>query len=411
MEYSTHEIDARLHFLSELLFHDTNCYLWCYSKDGDLLSTNSPKLVLNRLFQRAGCFDYMMEYAKSGTAPLMMSNAAGIVWGAVFEVQNAEVVRVHVLGPVSSHAGNRTYQKYTDWNKVGVSWRSKFIRLMDSMPVISSVRFMQILLMMQFCITGEHLTVSDIVMQQHAASEKDGGNTTASTGEDEHADRTQVYMAEQSLLSYVRNGDPSYNAALSEMTRSFNSKHMLSKDALQHEKLGQVQFIAQCCTAAVEGGLPLDTAYTRKDTYIWDVDNAKSISEVRQIGMTMYNDYVHLVYKQRANRNLSTTVQSTCDFIENHLGENLSTEELARRVGYSNYYLSRLFKKETGFSIDEYARNARVERAKIMLVNSTKSIQQIAEELGFGDRNYFTVTFKKVTGIPPATYRRKNQHL
>lgn len=409
MNFSSQEIDTRLQFFSELLFHNSNCFLWCYSADGELLSTTSTKTVQDKIFRHIGCYDYMLEHTKSGTAPLMMSSASGLVWGAVFEQQHSVITRIHVLGPVSTHAGNTSYRKYVNWSKVTVSWRSKFMRIMESLPVINSLTFMQVLLMLQFCISGEHLTVSDIVLQQ-AVKTKSSGKSAVSE-EEPYADRIHVYMAEQALLSFVRNGDVNYNTTLSDILPYFSNRRRFSKDALQHEKLGQVQFIVRCFTAAVEGGLPLDTAYTRKDSYIWDVENAKSVSEVRQIGMTMYKDFVQLVYMQRANRNLSSAVQSTCDYIENHLNENLAAEELARRVGYTNYYLSRIFKKETGFSIDEYARNTRIERAKIMLANSTDSIQKISEDLGFGDRNYFSVTFKKVTGIPPATFRKKHQRL
>ena len=89
--------------------------------------------------------------------------------------------------------------------------------------------------------------------------------------------------------------------------------------------------------------------------------------------------------------------------------EKLTAQDLASRIGYSGYYLSRWFKKETGFSIDEYARNAKVERAKRMLVTTQDSIQDIADSLGFAGRNYFASTFRKITGMPPAAYRKKYQ--
>lgn len=111
------------------------------------------------------------------------------------------------------------------------------------------------------------------------------------------------------------------------------------------------------------------------------------------------------------NHNLSKAVRSTCDYIENHLNENLTAEFLAGRVGYTGYYLSRLFKKETGFSIDAYTRNVRIERAKLLLASSTESIQDIAESLGFNGRNYFSTIFRKNAGMPPAAYRKKYQRL
>ena len=278
---------------------------------------------------------------------------------------------------------------------------------MENLPVISYVTFAHRVLMMQFCVTGERIQVSDIVMQREPKKQVPKELTES----DDNKDRIQVHMAERALLDRIRNGDTNYAEAMENAVKVLTGSRPFSTDALQHTKLGQVQFIVLCCSAAIEGGLSPETAYTRKDGYIQDVENAKSITEVTQIGKTMYEDFIQLVHKQRLNPSYSKVIQSTCDYIENHLGENLSAEALAKRVGYSAYYLSRVFKKETGFTIDEYTRYVRIERAKSMLCSSTDSIQEIAEALGFGGRNYFTVTFKKVTGIPPATYRKNHQRL
>jgi len=225
---------------------------------------------------------------------------------------------------------------------------------------------------------------------------------------EKYADRIQVYMSEQSLLNVIRRGDLNYKSIIDSASRNLLGKERLSSNALQDAKLGQAQFIALCAHAAIEGGLSAETAYNRKDAYIQEVESAQSVTEVSQIGRELYADFVQLVHKQKNSLPYSKPVQSTCDYIQNHLGEKLSAGFLAERVGYADYYLSRIFKKETGISIDEYTRNARVERAKVLLVSTKDSIQDIAAALGFGERNYFSVTFKKVTGIPPAAYRKKH---
>ena len=408
MVFSPDEIDKRLEFFSELLSYDAPCFLWCYSADGHLLSTNCPKLVLNQFFQRSGCYQYMLEHVKTSTAPLMMSSSVGLVWGAVFEHDNDQLKRIHVLGPIYTQTVDNIIMERAIWGKINLHWKPKYLKIMEMLPVISMITFSHRIMMMQYCLTNERIQFSDIAMQsepdrpsQQAAEEDDGI----------YADRIQVHMAQQAMLSMIRHGDTNYQEILSNSVHYLSGHHRLSQDPVQHMKLGQVQFIALCCEAAIGGGISAETAYTRKDNYLRDVENAKSISEIAQIGKTMYEDFVHLVYNQRVNKNYSKAVRHTCEYIEHHLGDNLSADDLARQVGYADYYLSRLFKKETGFSIDEYTRNARIERAKIMLVNTKDSIQEISEALGVGGRSYFSVTFKNITGIPPATYRKKYQNL
>lgn len=410
MEYNPADIDNRLRFFSELLSYDSNCYLWTYTADGALVSTNCPKLVLDTVFRRSSCYEYMLMHAQESDVPLMMSSTQDLAWGAVFETEENQLERIHVLGPIHTHTVSTVDLERAAWGKITPRWKPKYLKIMESLPIINTVMFSRRILMMQYCVTNEWLLVSDIVMQRETIEEI-GRDLDKYEENGIFADRIQVYMAEQSLLSMIRNGDMNYKDAVQKATRFFTGKQQLSDNPLQHAKLGQVQFIALCCNAALEGGLSAETAYNRKDAYIRDVENAKSISEISEIGKSMFADYIALVHRQLNHRNYSKAVQSTCDYIENHLDKNLSAEVLASRVGYSAYYLSRLFKKETGVSIDEYARNIRIERAKVMLSSSGDSIQDIAEELGFGGRNYFAVTFKKATGMPPAAYRKEHRRL
>ena len=83
----------------------------------------------------------------------------------------------------------------------------------------------------------------------------------------------------------------------------------------------------------------------------------------------------------------------------------LKMEDLARQCGYTEYYLTRKFMKETGMKLTDYIRSVRIDAAKVMLLASKKDIQQISEELQFGSRNYFDRVFRLQIGVSPAQYR------
>ena len=91
-----------------------------------------------------------------------------------------------------------------------------------------------------------------------------------------------------------------------------------------------------------------------------------------------------------------------------HPKEKFSIADFAKRTGYSEYYFSHKFKQETGSSISEYIRNAKIEHACILLEGTHMGIQEISDELGFASRSYFSSTFQKMTGMSPSEYRRKN---
>nr|MCR5826633.1 AraC family transcriptional regulator [Oscillospiraceae bacterium] len=77
--------------------------------------------------------------------------------------------------------------------------------------------------------------------------------------------------------------------------------------------------------------------------------------------------------------------------------------------GYAEYYLSRKFKAETGLSINNYIKIVKVERAKTLLLSTNLDIQEICDLLGFGSRSFFSQTFRKIVGVPPAAYREQHQ--
>lgn len=84
-------------------------------------------------------------------------------------------------------------------------------------------------------------------------------------------------------------------------------------------------------------------------------------------------------------------------------------ENLAREVGMSVSNFEHLFRHEIGIPPKTYLDTQLVERARIMLLAGKMTIDEIAEKLGFPDRNNFAITFKKHTaGVTPGKYRRMN---
>lgn len=96
-------------------------------------------------------------------------------------------------------------------------------------------------------------------------------------------------------------------------------------------------------------------------------------------------------------------------FLDRNLYRDLSVEEAATHVGLSTSYFSLLFKQTFGETFIEYVTRQRMERAKVMLADTQKSVAQIAKEVGYAERRYFTKVFMKYTGENPTDYRSKHQ--
>jgi AraC family transcriptional regulator len=94
------------------------------------------------------------------------------------------------------------------------------------------------------------------------------------------------------------------------------------------------------------------------------------------------------------------------DFMEQHLGENLSLALLAGLVRLSPYHFVRSFKQSFGEPPHRYWTGRRIERAKALLANPRASITEVALEVGYGGTSAFSVTFHRITGQTPSDYRR-----
>lgn len=101
-------------------------------------------------------------------------------------------------------------------------------------------------------------------------------------------------------------------------------------------------------------------------------------------------------------------IHQIASYIQRHLAEKLTLEQVAREVHLSKSYLCRILKEELGCTFTEYTNRLRIERSKNYLYRSNLSLAEIACAVGFDDQSYFTRIFKRMVGMPPGKYRSSN---
>ncbi|TXK85224.1 response regulator [Paenibacillus sp. N3.4] len=106
----------------------------------------------------------------------------------------------------------------------------------------------------------------------------------------------------------------------------------------------------------------------------------------------------------------ASVIQKISSYIDDHLREDITREQIAEYVHFNPAYLSRLFKKETGSSLTDYMLARRIDKSKELLTTSQLKIGDIAEIVGYENVPYFTKMFKKSTGRTPREYRKEQQH-
>lgn len=124
--------------------------------------------------------------------------------------------------------------------------------------------------------------------------------------------------------------------------------------------------------------------------------------------MRIYRLFELLLAPTRQEQASGKPIEDAIHYIREHVGKQITLEELARVAKLSPYYFLHTFKQQTGFSPMEYVINTRIERAKSLLVQTTKSVSEIAYEVGYLSSGSLINLFIKRVGISPKQYRREH---
>ncbi|WP_168929065.1 helix-turn-helix domain-containing protein [Paenibacillus dokdonensis] len=114
------------------------------------------------------------------------------------------------------------------------------------------------------------------------------------------------------------------------------------------------------------------------------------------------------LHDKRINKNVEV-IEKLVAYIREHFRESIGLTTIADLVFMNSHYLSKVFKEVTGQTFTECLTEIRLEEACRLLAQTNKSVIEIAELTGFGQKQNVIRTFKKYTGLTPSEYR--NRHL
>lgn len=104
---------------------------------------------------------------------------------------------------------------------------------------------------------------------------------------------------------------------------------------------------------------------------------------------------------------LSKVMEVIDDCIRKQYMEDLSMQEMARQMNYSEAYFCKLFKQCFGQNFTSYLTEYRVNEAKKLLAQPAFNVKDVGRAVGYSDANYFAKVFKRITGLSPSEYRQE----
>lgn len=396
------KIRQNLEMLAGMLKATAQLYIWDCDENGNIISSNCPEEDLYMpLFKAYNCASELVQYAKEYDVAYILNTPVGISWFSAFEKSDGKLKKVWLLGPfvLMTVSCSEVQNAINQSPILGEVLHSKhaLVKNVPNIPIISNMFMLSYATMIHYCVTGQSISANELMV-----------NTLGEKAESvpiKTANREKARALEFALIKCVREGNLSYRDVLSSAAFISDGVSMVNSDPLRQAKNTVIVAISLCSRAAIEGGLSAEQAHSLGDSYIQMVEDCRNISEIGGITNTMMGDYINRVRAAKQEPKLSKYIRTCRDYIDIHPEDDLSIKFLADYIGYTEYYLSRKFKQEVGVGINDYIKQVRIEKAKMLLKATDESIQNIAVRLNFCSRSHFCDTFKKLTGISPAQYR------
>lgn len=206
---------------------------------------------------------------------------------------------------------------------------------------------------------------------------------------------------EQQLLSRVSAGDVS--GTKSQALLWLESLFCQGDANLDFVRNSVFRILVTARASASEGrkGYSGDAAFNNTFKILCDCTTQEDFS---QYFIPCVEDCARIILEYHNSRE-NPVITKAKAYIEEHISGELSLDQTADAVGVNPYYLSKLFKDETGSNFIDFVNENRLVKAKELLKKPELSIKEISFDCGYSDQNYFSKIFRRKFGITPTEYR------
>lgn len=152
--------------------------------------------------------------------------------------------------------------------------------------------------------------------------------------------------------------------------------------------------------------LYIHTLYNKFYNKIYSVH---TLLELQSLELDMINSYFDILINYIESKD-NLTINRIIGILYIHIEDKITLDDIANEINLSVGYISTLFKENMGMSIMKYLKKLKIERAKVLLESTNKSILEISTLLSFCDQSNFTKAFKYFVGVTPINYRLYPKH-
>lgn len=172
-------------------------------------------------------------------------------------------------------------------------------------------------------------------------------------------------------------------------------------------KARALELIVILSRAAIEGGANIQQIFNLNNNYIEEVESFTNLEKLSMWLAGVINRYVSYVFEFSDVKHADIIYKITAYIKSNYMSKIL-LDDIAEHVYLSKTYVSKIFKEEMNITLSGYINKIRIEKSKALLLDSSLTIADVANLVGYEDQSYYTKKFKAITGISPGKYKEKH---
>lgn len=179
----------------------------------------------------------------------------------------------------------------------------------------------------------------------------------------------------------------------------------LADNPLRQEKNLSIVVISIACRAAIDGGVAPQKAFSMSDVFISNIERMTQVLPIQAAVVEYEREFARAVEQVKHDSEHNRYVERAKEYVAEHIDESIRVVQIGEALGINENYLTGLFHKYEGITLQHYIRKEKVRQAKELLLYSSYSCSEIAALLCFSTQSHFLSAFKREVGMTPAKYR------
>lgn len=222
----------------------------------------------------------------------------------------------------------------------------------------------------------------------------------------------QSYSNRQQLIRYLRLGDVDSLKRMYEDPNCKESFINMMDDDFEYGQDMQISGLAILSKCASEIGLSIVQIETLNKRFRQAIHRAHTNEELWKVATEMTLAFVTAIHLSLQSQTVNTLplIKKCIQYVKDEIYDNISIDQLAKNLDVSTSYLSRIFKQQTGETLNMFITKEKIIRARVLLENTDLTLAEISYKLGFSSQSYFTYVFRKYVGTTPGNYREQYEN-